>query len=489
MLHASFVTYEEFGAVGDGKTDDQRAIVAAHAAANQRRQSVRATPGKTYYIGKGAATAVIKTDVDFTGAKFIIDDVGVANRGIPVFRVESDAKPVPVKGVASIPLGAQRLGITLASPALLIAVNDKERNYIRYGLNQNNGSPHREVFLVDAAGRICQRTPVTLPFNTVTSLTAYPIDKRPLVIRGGVFTTVANQWQSQYAYHNRGFSIHRSNVRVTGMTHLVTGELDHGAPYAGFLNIGTCANVTVENCVLTAHRTYKTIGSAGKPVSMGSYDISVSSAARISFINCRQTTNIHDRRYWGIFGSNFCKDLLFDRCTFSRFDAHMGVANATILNSTLGYMGINAIGFGTFRIENTTVCGGSFINLRNDYGCTWHGDFIIRNCTFKPRNPNRAAIISGNYNGKHNFGYPCHMPRRVIIDGLTIDDRRRKAKARPPAVFGNINPADRPGAPADPYPYHVTEELTLRNIKLTSGAQLRISDNAHMFRNTKVKRK
>ena len=29
-----FVTYEEFGAVGDGKTDDQAAIVKAHAAAN-----------------------------------------------------------------------------------------------------------------------------------------------------------------------------------------------------------------------------------------------------------------------------------------------------------------------------------------------------------------------------------------------------------------------------------------------------------------------
>ena len=33
---ANVVTYEEFGAVGDGKTDDQKAIVAAHAAANKR---------------------------------------------------------------------------------------------------------------------------------------------------------------------------------------------------------------------------------------------------------------------------------------------------------------------------------------------------------------------------------------------------------------------------------------------------------------------
>ena len=30
LVAADVVTYEEFGAVGDGKTDDQKAIVAAH---------------------------------------------------------------------------------------------------------------------------------------------------------------------------------------------------------------------------------------------------------------------------------------------------------------------------------------------------------------------------------------------------------------------------------------------------------------------------
>ena len=63
------VTYEEFGAVGDGKADDQSAIVAAHAAANEKGLPVKAGDGKTYYIGGGAAVAVVKTDVDFGTAK------------------------------------------------------------------------------------------------------------------------------------------------------------------------------------------------------------------------------------------------------------------------------------------------------------------------------------------------------------------------------------------------------------------------------------
>ena len=63
----SVVTYEEFGAVGDGKADDQSAIVAAHAAANEKGLPVKAGDGKTYYIGGGGLTADIRTDGDSSG--------------------------------------------------------------------------------------------------------------------------------------------------------------------------------------------------------------------------------------------------------------------------------------------------------------------------------------------------------------------------------------------------------------------------------------
>ena len=99
----------------------------------------------------------------------------------------------------------------------------------------------------------------------------------------------------------------------------MTDEGDHGAPYSGFISVSYCANVTVSNCTFTAHKTYSTIGSAGEPVSMGSYDLSANNSVNISYIGCRQTTDINDRRYWGLFGSNYCKNLLYDDCVFSRF--------------------------------------------------------------------------------------------------------------------------------------------------------------------------
>ena len=116
----------------------------------------------------------------------------------------------------------------------------------------------------------------------------------------------------------------------------------------------------------------------------GSYDLSVTRSINVLFENCRQTNDVNDETYWGIFGSNYSKNLIFENCTLSRFDAHMGVYNATIRNSTLGYMGIKLIGFGQFLIENSTIGGENLVSLRQDYGSTWKGNFKIKNCVFIP---------------------------------------------------------------------------------------------------------
>ena len=485
-----FVTYEQFGAVGDGQADDQKAIVAAHAAANEKGLPVKACDGKTYYIGGGSAVAIIKTDVDFGTAKFVSDDRNLKKLRAPIFRIVSSECPFEVKGVKTLARAQAKLDVSLPSDCLLIAVNDKVRRYIRYGRNQNNGVAQREVFLASRDGTVDPRAPIVWDFETVTSLTAHPIDARTLVVKGGSFTTIANQAESKYTYHARNFRVERSNVRLEGVKHFVTGELDHGAPYGGFFSIQNCANVTVTNCLFTAHKTYSTIGAAGLPVSMGSYDLSVGTAVNVSFISCRQTTDINDSRYWGLLGSNYCKNLLYDDCVFSRFDAHMGVANATIRNSELGYMGINAIGFGTFLVENTTVRCGSFFNLRSDYGSTWEGEFIVRNCTFVPRNgkPAVGTLVNGSSTDWHDFGYACHMPRRIVFDGLKIDDSNHPAKYDGPAIFGQFSKKNVAPGYVEQFPYHVTEEVVLKNVTTASGKELVLSPNKHMFRNVKVVR-
>ena len=275
---------------------------------------------------------------------------------------------------------------------------------------------------------------------------------------------------------------------VEGLEHHIKGEEDHGAPYGGFINIGDCSYVTVKNTLLTGHRTYSTIGAADKPVSMGTYDLSVNRALNVSFVNCRQTNDINDTKYWGILGSNFCKNLLYDQCTLSRFDAHQGVANATIRNSTLGHMGINAIGSGILLVENSTIRGRSFVNLRPDYGSTWQGELVIRNCVFVPADgkPISAALIGGSYSGQHDFGYTCYMPERITIDNLRIDDSHHPENYRGPAIFANFNPQMTDNSYREKFPYVLTKEVILRNITTASEKALRISDNPFMFRDAKI---
>lgn len=246
--------------------------------------------------------------------------------------------------------------------------------------------------------------------------------------------------------------------------------------------------MTVRNTLLTGRKVYQTIGSAGVPVSMGSYDISLNRALNITFAHCRQTNDINDSRYWGILGSNYCKNLVYDHCTFSRFDAHMGVANATIRNSTLGHQGINAIGCGTFVVENCTIRSRNLINLRSDYGSTWQGELIIRNCVFAPPGdrPVKPCLIGGSNSGQHDFGYTCYMPERITIENLHIDDSNHPEEYQGPAIFANFNPKMNDESYIENFPYVTTREVLLRNVTTTSGRSIRVSDNPFMFREVKV---
>lgn len=485
---AGLVRYGNFGAKGDGKADDIDAIAATHAFANVHGLAVKADDGATYYIGGRVRTAVIRTDTDFGKAAFLIDDTEVENRNASVFMVSSGFKPFNLKTIASLKRNQKKVDASLPGPCLITVTNSNVKQYIRFGLNQNNGSSQTDIFVVDKNGNVDMNAPIIWDFDQITEITALPIDEKPLKITGGRFTTIANKAESKYTYYDRNIAIRRSNVLVEGLEHRITGEGDHSAPYGGFINIGDCSYVTVKNTVLTGHRTYNTIGAADKPVSMGSYDLLANRALNVSFVNCSQTNDINDNTYWGILGSNFCKNLLYDHCILSRFDAHQGVANATIRNSTLGHMGINAIGSGLLLVENSTIRGRSIVNLRPDYGSTWQGELVIRNCIFVPAGgkPVSASLISGSYSGQHDFGYTCYMPERITIENLRIDDSRHPDNYQGPAIFANFNPELTDNSYQEKFPYVKTKEVILRNVTTTSGKSVRVSDNPFMFKDVKV---
>lgn len=473
---SGYITYEDFGAVGNGKADDLEAIVKTHEYANENRLTVFANETATYYIGGANKTAKIMTDTDWSTARFIIDDTNVENRSSWVFNVAptQGSKNISDK-VSPLNIDATSINTTLDEKSLVVLYDSNVKRYIRKGANQNSGSTQTDVILVDENGNIDPETPLIWDFEAVTSATAYPIDTETLTINGGRFTTIANNASSEYNYYTRGIQVRRSNTVIDRLYHDVKNEGKTGSPYSAFVSLSCCADVTVKNSTFTGHKKYKTIGSAGTSVTMGTYDIGGATAVNAKFINCKQTNDITDTDYWGIAGTNYCKNLVYDGCAFSRYDAHQGVLNATIKNSVLGHHGIKLIGCGTALIENTTVLAEDFVDLRSDYGSTWNGELIIRNCKFYPTGFS-SHIIKAENTEDHDFGYTCYLPQKVDIDGLYV------YRIGINYLFNKVNPDHKNDSYSAEFPVVPPQEITVRNYSNLLFGSLEVSQNKAIFK-------
>ncbi len=493
------VYYSDFGAMGDGKTDDMAAIAATHAFANEFGLAVRANAGATYYIGSWDETAVIKTNTDWTDASFIIDDreVPLDKRHTYVFTVAPSTETYYATDLlTSVSAGQENLGVTFDTPVFLQLTDSNTKRYIRYGMNANEGSDQQDYILVDENGNVDPGTPILWDYTQFSDIRVTPVDTQPLSITGGTFTTIPAYEIAEPNYYTRGIQIRRSNVVLDGMTHYVENENpETGAPYSGILCIDRCANVTVKNCLFTPHKTFYYVKEDGTDFSQGTYDINPSGALNLTFENCSQTIPITDKSYWGVIGSNFCKNMTIKGCSFSRADAHQGVAHMTILDSEIGVHGLQLIGTGTFRIENTTVMGSNFLYLRGDYGSHWDGDFVIRSCTWIPDggeviNGNRTIIQGGNPE-THDFGYECRMPHTIVIDGLHVADANAGENYNDIWLIGNINPEHKDAKSEQAilesgYPIRIPETVTVKNFTSDSGKKWSRPPNSFMFRETEI---
>ena len=114
--------YEDFGAVGDGKTNDHPAIIKAHEHANSKGLPVKAKEGATYYLGgEENNTAILQTNTDWRGAKFIVDDTKVTDRKISVFMITNppSLKSFAIEGVKSLKKNQTRIDASLPQDCMI----------------------------------------------------------------------------------------------------------------------------------------------------------------------------------------------------------------------------------------------------------------------------------------------------------------------------------------------------------------------------------
>lgn len=469
------VTYEEFGAKGDGETDDLPAICEAHKHANAEGLPVKSKAGATYHLGKRALTAVIATDTHWGGSRFIIDDSGEVERhDRPLFEVRSTLEPLALE-IGSLRQGQEMLETAPAADCLVYVENKRQTMYIRRGLNRNSGTAQKEVFILRKDGTIVGG--IDWDYEKVTRVKALPIEDETLFVRGGRFTHIANRGQKS-GYWGRNILVTRSRTVISGLEQRVTGEGKEGSPYRGFLSAEFCAHVLFENCSVDGRKTYRKIGNAGESVSMGTYGYHAKLVADFRMKGCRMGNDIHDRSRWGVVATNHMKGFLVEDCVLSRVDVHMGVSGGyTIRRTTLGHAGLNAIGKGRLLIEDSTLHGRHLVYFRQDYGSTWDGDVIIRNSRWIPPGGGTPVMFGMSNDGSHDFGYPCSMPRRIGIEGLFIGDDGRPESYKGPVFFGDHSRGAEDGRP---FPYRLTERIETKGLTTASGKPPQVSESGKM---------
>ena len=436
------VYYNDFTVMENGRRNDFATIKACHDYANLWGHDVRAESGGYYVIGDTNNSFVsVKTNVDWGNATFYIDDKACtkASKGNHIFVMQSSYKNWSVYFdensdiVKSIAHGFKRdeitnIGFAPGYEALLIVEDDNTYAYNRFGVNgSKTPPPMKEITRVDAEGNIVSGSEFLFDFPSITGVTVYRADDKPITLSGGTFITDANAAPPVYDSWARGLYANRSNVTVKNVVHKIINEGDTGAPYSGFLAFKGVCDVTYDNITLQGHKTYQDYNEDGTIKSnMGTYDISGSYSDNIVFKDCKQTNFYKDKEndtiyvntdFWGIMGSNYTKNLTYDGCLLSRLDAHSGVYNVTIKNSTLGW--IQLIGGGTAYLENVTCYDSSaFITLRGDYGSTWDGDIIFKDCTYKAKAENTYLIKASWHNWSFYENHQCTFPN-VTVDNMT----------------------------------------------------------------------
>ena len=499
MSNKNYVTYEEFGAVGDGVTDDFAAIYKAHEYANENGLSVKASDEAHYYIHDPridgeVQSVIIKTDVNWGNAQFTIDDrdVSVYKDALtyswyakPIFKVLSD---YPVEQITDADMLARvlenglnretkKIPLSFDYPVMIIPYNSSHKVYRRCGYGAFNGKDMHECIVLDTEGNVSEETPIIFNYESLSYINVYRIDVKPITIEGGTFTTRNTRVNILYTnengnkalmggYLDRGLYVNRSNTIVKNVKHYITdeptmndqvknGEIDFvAACYHGFFHASASNHVTFDGCVLTGRRCYKRpTGGTG-----GTYDLSGNSVNGIYFKNCTQSNFwitvdenniIHPAKegdpgavtsmsyyhidgnvlkmHWGIGGTNFCKNMEYHNSTLSRFDAHEGLCNGKIINSTVNYMAIT--GVGKFEVENTRwfsegsgFGSNSLIHLRADYGSTWEGDVSIKNVEAYIYTEKNAYLVYHSYNNWY-YGYKACFPN-ITIENLTYFDQK-----------------------------------------------------------------
>ena len=489
---ATSVDYKDFTKKIPLYYDDFFAIKSAHDCANNHNLPVVVSKGE-YDIYKTSGEydtyetnptdelisgkITVKTNTNLGDSTFYIhDETGfldlAVGRNANIYQIPNDGC-TPISNISqpeTIGEGSTVPELATGNKKKTKIQNANKTVYRRYSINDDSGTfsnvdlgePARDAFKVDGDGKILD--PIFWSYDSITSGEICRTNSDKLDFKNGTFYTIAETGKDRSAisdrYFGRGIEVTRSNTTLDNITHAYVSSRntpsesnlvsDTGYRYMGFYYLHDTTALALKNASVYALHSLGT----------STYDLSISAVTDSTFENVlmydyaattnkgadsekvaeyfsSNTNQMNDNR-WGVIGSDYSKNLTFDNCVLNRIDAHRGVYNLAINNSTIGKHAITLTGYGNLSVDNTTVrYGNQFLKLRDDYGSTWNGNVIINNSKIIPPSSNNSATavyFKYNYNTPyavsqgystenelgliHNYGYDLSLPT-IEINNFT----------------------------------------------------------------------
>ena len=288
------IYYEDFGAVGDGKTNDFEAMYNVHTIANKYGQTVKARPDSIFYIKdtyiSGAKKSIeIRTNTDWQGAKIIIDDSEIGTyapynklQNNNIFVVKPDEKMVTVQdkalleaiAVAGVNPGTTHIDFKLdgwGGALMLVPYNSTHKVARRRGYSGHSGSDMHEIVIIDQYGNVSSETPIMFDYTSVTKMEVYKLDpKTAITIKNATIETIDSKINHMVngsfvgGYISRGLQVERSYTTVENIKHVViegftlkdrvNGEV--GPSSGGMFKAQNASYITFKNCIIPGRQAY-----------------------------------------------------------------------------------------------------------------------------------------------------------------------------------------------------------------------------------------
>jgi len=538
------LTYECFGAVGDGKTNDYFAIKDAHDFANMEYAkkgiflTVYATSGKTYYLGSNRIDGksypiTVITDVDWQGANFIVDDTESSvdttkslfnvvslmsiSTGRSIVEYKDDIssevwkyRNIPknsnnLKSLVDVILNDNKImrsplkNYFYSANVIALAITDGGIKFYR-SANTSNAYNKTELILIDKnTGEVLND--VENDYSDVTRIRVWPIPNRPISIKNATFITrtfneAVNLKDTSNPYVQRNIYINfTGNINVSNVKHFLDENYKKnnnqnnpiGNAYYGFIRLYNSAYIKLNNLALTPHHFAK-YNNGKNPY--GTYDLTFDMTSYLNIdgldyacdtdpTDCYNNTMVNDN-VWGLIGSNESKNVFITDSRVNRIDAHRGIRNLYISDTTIGSKGLVLTGSNYFYAKNLIVDrADQIIELRKDYGSSWDGVVVLNNIKYIVSDNSSSPTIITSMNEQKNYGYNNYFPE-LYIKYVTIDTKTYNSSKN--AYIISFYESTSSNAP---YKYSFKGNINLVNINLDK--KLFSSNALYLFKDSFIK--